>query len=207
VSSVQPANSRGALLARVLNQLLRHPSWRCGRGGFARRSRPDSERELARLARAPLTLRDAERELEQVHRSELAWLLREAAHVRLEASASCENPAPLDLATLRAGLREEWESARADGYPATRVLDELVATCLQRDVAAWPSSAELARVSLRLQEDPHARLRLALGLLAEGRARDAAREFLRVLDRDPPPSLVPELTSGLERAVARIPES
>ncbi len=109
----------------------------------------------------------AQRALFDVHRTELAHLMREAARAEL----GCSRSSP---ARLRAELREALRCATADRLRLTAPLRELVRACLAGDGPGGDDpggplqAVELAFASLCLEENLEGRRLLAAALSAGG---------------------------------------
>jgi hypothetical protein len=123
----------------------------------------------------------AERELEAVHRAELAYLLREASRLRRTTPTA---RAAEDAATLacREGLAEALACARDDALRLEVRWRRLARACIEASVGAWPRASALARVSLEVEPCTEGRVELARALLVEdATSSHAAAEAGRTL--------------------------
>lgn len=130
--------------------------------------------------RAGLT--SAERHLLQVHRGEVAWLLREACMIKLiEGPLSRRYVSPysgpgkkVELLSDRQLARhvQETEAAASDSIDCLDGL-ELLKRCVADRVGEEPNVAELATASLRLEPSDQARLMVGLDLANRGAPRSA----------------------------------
>jgi hypothetical protein len=120
-------------------------------------------------------LNAAERELVRLHRTELAFLLREAASLRMRSTASRsipdEDALPLDA--WRACFREALRSAALDCLRVSPALYRLLLDCRAANPERWPAAVDLARAALALHDVEAGRARLAEALLVAGRGREA----------------------------------
>jgi hypothetical protein len=141
----------------------------------------------------------AQRELERVHASELALLLREAASLVLARRARSHDPAP-ELDTWRSCAREALEACAADALAVDARVVELLEVCLLRHPSRWPSAVDLARSALHLEPCDIGRLRLAQAWMAEDEPWSASGVLALSVYRRPASRLEPRLLAGLVRA-------
>jgi len=132
-----------------------------------------------------LWLTAGERELERVHRGELAALLRQATALSAARLVSIA-PFPLRRPSIRLWRRRVRATLSAlvtAGWspPGLALLDRLVQSPLQE----WPSVARLARVARRVEDSELARVCLGYSLLAEHDAAGAERLFAGLLKNEP----------------------
>lgn len=144
----------------------------------------------------------AEHELLRLHQTELAFLLREAARLRIEtASATAtERAASSSLATWRACFRETLRCASRDGARASAELFGVLRRCRAADVARWPDAVELARAALALHDVEAGRARLGQALLSVGRVHEARTAFAAALSRVHSARACESLLNGLNEA-------
>jgi hypothetical protein len=112
----------------------------------------------------------AERELEGVHRAELAYLLREASRLR-RAPRAVHRQQDAALRACRDGLAEALACARSDALRLDARWCGLVRACIDAAVPDWPQASTLARVSLEVEPCAEGRVELARALLV---AEDAS---------------------------------
>jgi hypothetical protein len=136
-------------------------------------------------------LTSAERHLLQVHRAELAFMLRQACVSKLYAHPEAkfrlirnvapgvrvEAPPP---SHWRRNLGHELRIARADGIEFEGI--ELLQSCVAADGFARASVAQLAAASIRLEPTDQARIYSAVALMFDGDDRTAVDVFHRVID-------------------------
>lgn len=157
--------------------------------------------------RAGLT--SAERHLLQVHRGEVAWLLREACMIKLiEGPRSRRYVSPysgpgkkVELLSDRQLARhvQETEAAASDSIDCLDGL-ELLKRCVADRVGEEPNVAELATASLRLEPSDQARLMVGLDLANGDSPRTAIRVLYRLLADDPPDVYVAAVMESVGRA-------
>jgi hypothetical protein len=150
-------------LARILSAVLDDPrARRCllRPEQVLRLSPQESAREGSRLERA-------QGELLAVHRAELAFLLRQAARLRLSGDLEC-------LEACRAGLREAQECARADGWDMPHNLRRLVPRVIGSPPQEWPDAVRLARTAFALEARESGAVLLAQALDRAGDAHAAS---------------------------------
>jgi len=148
-------------------------------GGF---SLPAAER-LDTFGR-PVWFHAAERELERVHRAELAALLRQATALGA-ARRTTVVPFPLRRPSARLWRRRVRSTLHAldlagwkpEGFA---LLEELVESPVRR----WPSVVRLARAARHAEDTELARVCLGYSLLAERDADQAGRLFATLLKHD-----------------------
>jgi len=149
------------------------------------------------------------RELERVHRSDQARLLREACalacagtplgrlyvagfeHARC-ASSREEARAAWDLACV-----EEIDTARADAFQVERLLPRLLDLRTER----WPRPAFLARAALALKPCQAGRVDLARARIAEGDLARAIGELRILLGQEPAPAVRADALEALAMAL------
>lgn len=147
----------------------------------------------------------AERELELVHRAELASLLRAAAGIRARqgelGGLLARSPGSVQpVESWRRSARSTLELARNDGLELPGLA--LVATLASQAVSRWPSAVRLARLALELLDGERARVTLGFALLAGGEPDRAARVFAQLLRAVPRPRRRGEILEGLAAAHA-----
>lgn len=139
-------------------------------------------------------LTKAERHLLQVHRNEIAWLLRQACLIKLIEGPSSKRfvsrfAAPgkevtlLAPAEMEASVRERRERS-SDLEECTHGLD-LLAQCVADRRGEEPRVAELATAAFRLEPTDQARLMVGYDLVLREEARSSLRLMRRVLMNDP----------------------
>jgi hypothetical protein len=123
------------------------------------------------------TLDEAERHLVQVHREELAFVLRQAAYLRLDQS---EDSRHLLVDRAVSSLRDHIPSERevrirsSDALHGDTARDgeseplRLLESCAASSVSGWASAGQLASASHRLVPTDASRIYVALHLLATG---------------------------------------
>ena len=139
-------------------------TWGPGLGGSGARGR-----SAATGQQAPR----AESELVRVHRSELAFLLREGAR-------RCDSWCPADAQAWRGLVGEALTAARSDDLDLAALTPSSL-NLAPGGVAPGLDAVELARASLSLAEHPLGRLELGLALQRRGHPRAASGVFAAAL--------------------------
>ncbi len=163
-------------IADILSELAKKPGSALLR--VPRRDVPRSVMESGSVVSArSATLDEAERHLVQVHREELAFVLRQAAYLRLnEGEESRHLMVDRALSSLRDHIPSEKEvrvrSSRVlredAGHAEKTEVVELLERCVASSVSGWASAGQLAAASHRLVPNNAARIYAALQALAEG---------------------------------------
>ncbi|MFN0242646.1 MAG: hypothetical protein ACKVWV_07105 [Planctomycetota bacterium] len=155
---------------------------------------PELFDERVHLGSQRAGLTSAERHLLQVHRGEVAWLLREACMIKLiEGPRNRRYVSPysgpgkkVELLSDRQLARrvDESEDASRDSIECLDGL-ELLQRCVADRVGEEPNVAELATASLRLEPSDQARLMVGLDLTNRGAPRSALELLRRFMDDEP----------------------
>lgn len=136
-------------------------------------------------------LTSSERELLEVHRCEVAHLLRQACRRRLAEASESKNLISIHYTATRVvqipsadSLRFEVGTQSITGNADSAVLGgiTLLEQCVASKAGRVPTIAELASASLRLEPTDDGRLQLALDFLLRGRAHSAVDAFTSVLE-------------------------
>jgi len=173
-------------IAEILRELAQKPGSALLR--VPRRDVPRSVMESGSVVSArSATLDEAERHLVQVHREELAFVLRQAAYLRLnEGEDSRHLMVDRALSSLRDHIPREKDvrigSSRAlrgdTGHGEENEVVELLERCVASSVSGWASAGQLAAASHRLVPTDAARIYAAMHTHATG-APGAALVILR----------------------------